>query len=305
MSAPTSARPSRGSLARYAWMSIGAAVVTIALKSTAYVLTGSVGLLSDALESIVNLVAAIVALFALRFASLPPDAEHPHGHDKVEYFSSGLEGALIFVAALTIIVSAIPRFVNPVELTEVGVGLAVSVAASAVNLVAARALIRAGKEHASITLEADGHHLMTDVWTSVGVLVGVGAVKLTGENRLDPVIAMAVAVHILWAGFKLVRRSASGLLDTALPTEELQAIEAKLAPFRTDDVTWHAVKTRQSGSRRFVSLHVLVPGSWSIQRGHDLVERIEAAIRETGPRTFVMTHIEPIEDQRAYEPPEA
>jgi cation diffusion facilitator family transporter len=305
MSAPSSDRPPRDSLTRYAWMSIGAAVITIALKSSAYVLTGSVGLLSDALESIVNLVAAIVALFALRFAAHPPDAEHPHGHDKVEYFSSGLEGALIFVAALTIIASAIPRFLSPIELTDVGIGLLVSVAASGINLVAARVLIRAGKKHTSITLEADGHHLMTDVWTSVGVLVGVGAVKLTGENRLDPLVAVAVALHILWAGWKLVRRSASGLLDTSLPPEELEAIEAKLAPFRTDHVTWHALKTRQSGSRRFISLHVLVPGDWSIQRGHNLVERMETAIRETGPRTVVMTHLEPIEDKRAYEPPDA
>lgn len=290
----------RSHLARFAWLSIGAAVTTVALKTLAWQLTGSVGLLSDALESLVNLLAAVVALVVIRVAASPPDAEHPHGHDKAEYFSSGLEGALIIVAAISIVATAFPRLFAPAALEQVGLGLGVSAVASLVNLVVGRTLVRTGKTHRSITLEADGHHLLTDVWTSVGVIVGVAAVQLTGLLWLDPVLAILVALQILWTGAKLLRRSGMGLLDTSVPPEERAVIEAQLDRFKAEGVSWHALRTRQSGPRRFIVVHVLVPGSWTVQRGHDVLERIESALRETGPGTSVTTHLEPLEDARAY-----
>lgn len=305
MSPPSLPPPSvplvdRAELARFAWLSIGAAVTTVGLKTLAWQLTGSVGLLSDALESLVNLLAAVVALLVVKIAASPPDAEHQHGHDKAEYFSSGLEGALIMVAAISIVAAAIPRLFAPQPLEAVGLGLGVSAAASLVNLVVGRILVRTGKKHRSITLEADGHHLLTDVWTSVGVIVGVAAVQLTGLLWLDPVLAILVAVQILWTGAKLLRRSGMGLLDTSVPPEERVVIEAALDTFKTEGVSWHALRTRQSGPRRFIVVHVLVPGEWTVQRGHDMLERIEAALRETGPGTSVTTHMEPREDARAY-----
>ena len=279
--APPPAPPNRGHLARYAWLSIAAAFTTIALKTVAWQLTGSVGLLSDALESLVNLVAAVVALIVVKYAAAPPDAEHEHGHDKAEYFSSGLEGALIMVAAVSIVASAVPRLLAPQPLESVGLGLAVSAAASLVNLLVGRKLIGVGKKERSITLEADGHHLMTDVWTSGGVIVGV-------------------ALQILWTGGKLMKRSGMGLLDTSVTAEERHVIEAALDAFKTDGVDWHALRTRQAGSRRFIVVHVLVPGDWTVQRGHDLLERVETALRATAPGTSVTTHLEPLEDARAY-----
>ncbi len=287
-------------LTRYAWLSIGAAATTIALKSAAYLLTGSVGLLSDALESGVNLVAAIVALWALRVAAAPPDDEHPHGHDKAEYFSSGVEGALILVAAVMIVGSAVPRLLAPRPLETVGLGLVLSLGASMVNLIVARVLLRAGKAHHSIALEADGRHLMTDVWTSAGVLVGVGLVVLTGVSLLDPLVAIAVALHILVTGYGLVRRSVGGLMDPALPPIERQAIAAALDSVRGEGATWHALRTRQSGTRRFVVVHVLVPGAWTVERAHDLAERVESRIREGVHPIEIVVHLEPLEDPRAW-----
>lgn len=287
-------------LQRYAWLSIAAAITTIALKAIAYLVTGSVGLLSDALESVVNLVAACVALWALRVAAAPPDAEHPHGHDKAEYFSSGVEGALIFAAAGAIIATAVPRLLAPRPLEELGIGLAVSAAASIVNLVVARLLVRAGTSLRSIALEADGRHLMTDVVTSVGVIVGVGLVQVTGILVLDPLVAIGVALHILWVGYGLIRRSVHGLMDPSLPPDEQRAVEAVLDRFRTEGATWHGLRTRQAGSRRFVAVHVLVPGAWPLHRAHDLVERIEEDIRAVLPEADVVTHLEPIEDARAW-----
>jgi cation diffusion facilitator family transporter len=287
-------------LARYAWLSIAAALTTIVLKAAAYAVTGSVGLLSDALESGVNLVAAIIALWALRVAAAPPDAEHPHGHDKAEYFSSGAEGALIFVAAVLIVASAVPRLLAPRELETVGLGLAVSVGASVVNLVVARVLLRAGRANRSIALEADGHHLMTDVWTSAGVIVGVGLVELTGVKVLDPLVAIAVAVHILWTGYGLVRRSVRGLMDPSLPADERLAIEAALDTVRSAGATWHALRTRQSGARRFAAVHVLVPGAWTVERAHDLAEEVEERIRVALHPIEVVVHLEPLEDPRAW-----
>ncbi len=289
------------SLTRYAWLSIGAALATIALKSLAYWLTGSVGLLSDALESIVNLVAAVVALVVLRVAESPADEEHAYGHEKVEYFSSGLEGALIVAAAVAILLTAVPRFWAPTELTSLGLGAVISAGASLINLATARVLLAAAKKHGSIVLEADGHHLMTDVWTSFAVIAGVALVEVTGLAWLDPLVAVIMAVNIARMAWSLLYRSGMGLLDTAVPEAERAAIDVALAIFREEGIKFHALKTRQAGTRSFVSVHVLVPGRWTVQRGHDLCERVEAAIRATSSKTTVMTHLEPVEDPRSYE----
>jgi cation diffusion facilitator family transporter len=275
---PTDRRP----LARYAWLSIAAAVLTMGLKAAAYGVTGSVGLLSDALESIVNLAAALMTLAMLHLAARPPDEEHAYGHDKAEYFASAVEGTLILLAAGAIGWASAGRLLSPRAIEDVGLGLLISSAAAAVNLGAAAVLLHAGRAHHSIALEADGHHLMTDVWTSAGVLAGVAAVKLTGWLVLDPLVAIAVAAQIAWAGLRIVRRSALGLHAAA--------------PAR-----FHAVRTRQASSRRFVSLHVLVPGDWSVLRGHELLERIEADIRAAIPNVTVDTHLEPIEDPASFE----
>jgi cation diffusion facilitator family transporter len=291
----------RPSLARFAWLSIGAACVTIALKAGAYMVTGSVGLLSDALESIVNLIAAIVALVALTIAAREPHDEHAFGYEKVEYFASGTEGGLILVAAVSIVVTAFERLLHPVALVEVGWGLAISVLASLVNLGVSLKLRQAAKTYRSITLEADAQHLLTDVWTSAGVLVGVGLVVLTGWLWLDPLAAFVVAANIVWSGFQLLRRSVRGLLDAAIPASERADVLRILERYRRHGIQWHAVRTRQAGARRFVSFHVLVPGAWSVQRGHDLLELIEQDIRAALPLTTLFTHLEPLEDPRAFE----
>jgi cation diffusion facilitator family transporter len=289
------------SLARFAWLSIAAAVATITLKTVAWRLTGSVGLLSDALESVVNLAAAVMALVMLTLAVRPPDEEHAHGHTKAEYLASGFEGALILLAALAIGVTAVARLVAPRPLEQVGVGLAVSVAASLVNLAVSRVLLGAARRHRSIALEADAQHLMTDVWTSAGVLVGVGLVALTGWERLDPLVALAVAAQIVWTGVKLVRRSASGLLDAALTPEDQASLRSVLNRHAGPELQFHAVRTRQAGTRRFVSLHVLVPGAWTVRRGHDVVEQVEADVRAALPGANVLTHLEAIEDPASFE----
>ncbi|MFN8537474.1 MAG: cation diffusion facilitator family transporter [Thermomicrobiales bacterium] len=275
---------------------MAAAILTIGLKAGAYALTGSVGLLSDALESIVNLVAAIVALIALTVAHQEPDDEHAYGHEKAEYFASGIEGGLILLAAASIAYAAIDRLVHPQPIEQLGVGLAVSVLASLINLGVAVRLRRAGREYRSITLEADAKHLMTDVWTSVGVIVGVAAVAMTRWERLDPVIALLVAANIVWSGVQLVRRSALGLLDTALPAEERARIDAVIERYATSGVQFHALRTREAGSRRFMSVHVLVPGEWTVQDGHVLLEKIEREIRGEVPGLTVFTHLEPLND---------
>ncbi len=284
------------SLKRYAWLSIAAALATILLKGWAWWLTGSVGLLSDALESFVNLAGAIMALAMLSLAAQPADANHAHGHGKAEYFSSAFEGFLILIAALSIGYAAIDRLLHPQPLEAVGVGLAVSVIASVINLVTSRILMDVGRKYKSITLEADAHHLLTDVWTSAGVILGVGLVWVTGWLWLDPVIALAVAANIVWTGWQLLSRSAAGLMDVSLDGEELLAIERVLDGYRGHNLDFHALRTRQAGARAFVSLHVLVPGAWTVQQGHDWAERIEADIREAVPGAHVTTHLEPIED---------
>jgi cation diffusion facilitator family transporter len=294
------ATATRRRLAAFAWLSVAAAVATIALKGLAYWLTGSVGLLSDALESFVNLAAAIVALTMIHVAARPPDEEHAYGYSKAEYFASGFEGALIFLAAVAIAVAAGRRLIAPVPLEQLGVGLAISAGATIVNLAVALVLIEAGSRHSSIALEADGKHLMTDVWTSLGVIVALFAVLLTGWLWLDPLIAIAVAVNILWTGYRLLKRSALGLLDQALPPPQRAAIAQALAGYERQDVQFHALRTRQAAGRSFISVHVLVPGAWSVQRGHDLLEEIERDLRHAVPGAAVFTHLEPVEDPTSF-----
>jgi cation diffusion facilitator family transporter len=296
-SSPTAPR----SLARFPWLSIAAALVTIAMKTVAWRLTGSVGLLSDAVESLVNLAAAMTALWMLTLAVRPADEEHNYGHAKAEYFASGVEGALILVAAVAIAWTAVRRLLNPQPIEQAGIGLAISTGASLVNLGVSRVLFRAGRRYHSIALEADAHHLMTDVWTSAGVLCGIGLVALTGWIWLDPVVALLVAANIVWAGVQLVRRSALGLLDTALPDGEQAALRGVLDRHAGAEVQFHAVRTRQAGARRFVSMHVLVPDAWTVAAGHLLLERIEGEIREAIPNVTVFTHLEPLGDPASFQ----
>lgn len=293
--------PQPEDLTRFAWLSIAAALVTIGLKSTAWLMTGSVGLLSDAAESLVNLVAAVVALVALRVALLPPDKNHHFGHSKAEYFSAAVEGLMIFVAAAVILVSSVERFLNPQPLENLGLGLGVSVLASVVNGAVAWVLIRAGRRHRSIVLTADGRHLLTDVWTSVGVVVGVTLVWLTGWDRLDPVVAFAVGINILVTGWGLIRSSAAGLMDVSLPREDNERIEAILQRWTSEEIQFHAVRTREAGHCRFMEMHLLVPGEWSVKRGHDLTEDVIDSLLEAFPDLRVSCHLEPIEDPRSYE----
>lgn len=293
---------SRRGLTRYAWLSIATAVFTIALKYSAYALTGSVGLLSDALESGVNLVAAVLALVVLTVAAQPPDDEHTYGHDKAEYFSSGVEGVLIVIAAMTIAVTAVQRLINLQPLEQVGVGLIISVVAALLNGIVAQILLRAGRKYDSVTLVADSKHLMTDVWTSGGVVLAVGAVALTGWQWLDPVIALVVAGQIVFSGVRLVRESVLGLMDTALPPEEMAQVTAVLEQYRQKDhIDYHALRTRRAGAQRFVSVHVQVPGKWSIQEGHNLAEEMERGLRQVVQPVSIIIHVEPIEDPCSWE----
>ncbi len=287
---------SQPDLKGYAWLSIAAALTTILLKTGAWWLTGSVGLLSDAVESLVNLAGAMMALWMLTIAAQPADDDHFYGHGKAEYFSSGFEGLLILGAAIAIGWAAVDRLLHPQALEQLGVGLAISVVASIINLLTALLLLRAGREHRSITLEADAHHLLTDVWTSVGVILGVGAVWATGWLWLDPLLGLLVAANIVWTGVRLVSRSAAGLMDTALPTNQQDALAEVMEKYRGQGIDFHALWTRQAGARVFISVHVLVPGRWTVKEGHDLVEGIEAEMRAALPHAHVLTHLEPIED---------
>lgn len=288
--------PPKSNLTRYAWLSIAAALSTLVLKLAAYGLTGSVGLLSDALESLVNLAAAVIALVSLTVAVRPADEEHAYGHTKVEYFSSGIEGALILVAAVGIGWSAAWHLIQPHELQRISVGLGVASAASVLNLVVARILFRAARRYYSVTLEADARHLMTDVWTSVAVIGGVGLASVTGWTWLDPLLGLAVAVHIAFIGVRLVRESLHGLMDTALPATELALIRTVLEGHLVNGVQYHALRTRMAGAWRFMSVHLLVPGDWTVARGHDVAEKLEEELRAKVPRLTVTTHLEPVED---------
>lgn len=289
------------SLTRFAWLSVAAALLTMGIKLVAWRLTGSVGLLSDALESLVNLGAALMAVMMLWLAAQPPDSGHEYGHDKAEYFASGFEGLLIFVAGGLILAAAVPKLLHPGAIERAGLGLALTAGASVINFVVARVLMKAGQRHDSVTLRADAQHLITDVWTSAGVIVAVALVAWTGWLVLDPLIAIVVAIHILWTGFRLLRESTAGLMDAAWPDEDRAALDRALYPFQADGVGFHAVRTRRAARRRFASFHVLVPGEWSVQRGHDLLEKIEAAVNKELPHTVVFTHLEPIEDPVSYD----
>ncbi|HEX9926970.1 MAG TPA: cation diffusion facilitator family transporter [Pyrinomonadaceae bacterium] len=291
----------RENLTKYAWLSILAASLTIALKLAAYYLTNSIGLLSDALESLINLAAGIIALLMLRAAAAPPDEEHAFGHDKAEYFASGIEGTLILIAAFAIGWTSVQRLFAPHPLEAVGIGLAVSAVASIINLFVGFVLIRAGREHRSITLESDGRHLMTDVWTSVGVITGVFLVSVTGWFVLDPIIALLVAVNITWTGFQLMRRSANGLMDAAVAPKEKKTITEVLEKYvKNEGIEYHALRTRESGVRRFISLHVVVPGEWTVTRGHQLCEQIENDIRAAIKNAVVFTHLESLDDPASW-----
>ena len=290
------------SLERYAWLSIAAALLTMALKSVAWWLTGSVGLLSDALESLVNLAAAVLALWILRLAASPPSAAHPYGLSKAEYFAAGIEGALIVLAAVGIVAAALPRLVAPQPIEAPALGLAINGAAALVNLAAAVVLIRAGRREHSITLEADGQHLKTDVWTSAGVIIGVALVPLTGWLILDPLLALAMAIHIVRTGAGLVRRSVAGLLDAAIPPAEHRELEKILLEYeKRYGMKFHAVRSRQAGVRRFISFHMLVPDQWSVAQAHQLSEEIEERIRSLVPNASILTHIEPISHPSSYD----
>ena len=292
----------RASLTRFAWLSIGAALATMALKTGAYFLTSSVGLLSDAIESLVNLAGAVTALIMLSIAARPADESHVYGHSKAEYFASITEGLLILGAATGIMSAAIDRLLHPRELEQLGFGLAVSIAASAINLIVARILMKEGKTRNSITLEADAQHLTTDVWTSVGVISGVAIAGFTGWNVLDPLVAIAVALNIIWTGVKLVRRSVSGLMDAALPDSEQKLIQEVMRKYREKGVNFHALRTREAAARRFVSVHMLVPGDWTVHDAHHVAEDFESDIRDAlGGVITVFTHLEPVEDELSME----
>ena len=291
----------RSGASRFAALSIAAALATIALKTLAWWLTDSVGLLSDAIEGTINLVGATVALAMISVAARPPDADHAFGYTKAEYFASGLEGTLILIAAIAIGFAAIDRLITPRPLEHVGAGLAFSAAASLINYGVAHRLHQAGQHYRSIALEADARHLMTDVWTSAGVIAGIAAVWLTGWARLDPLIALAVAANIVWSGYRLMQRSVHGLLDRALPPDRMRVLEGALERYRAQGIDFHALRTRQAGARSFVTLHVLVPAGWTVARGHDLAHEVEKDIRAVLPDAAVLTHVEPLGYPESYQ----
>jgi cation diffusion facilitator family transporter len=289
------------SLMRPVLLSIAAAVLTLLLKGAAYFVTGSVGLLSDAAESLINLLAALTAYLSLWYASWPVDESHTYGHDKIEYFSSGLEGMLILVAAVAIAWYAVARLLSPEMPQNLEAGSLIAVVASLVNLVVAQVLLRLGKKHRSIVLEADGKHLMTDVWTSAGVLLGLGLVYLTQLRFLDPLIALLVSANIVWTGFDLVRRSFNGLMDHALPAEEMNAVRTAIEGALEPGTAFHALRTRQAGTHRFADFHLLVPGISLVRRAHNLANRVEQAVCAAVPGIEVTIHIEPIDERASWE----
>lgn len=293
-------RAHRG-LRRYAWLSILAAILTIGLKYGAYRLTGSIGLLSDAAESLVNLAAAIVALIMISVASKPADAKHPFGHGKAEYFASGFEGALILMTAVGIAWAAFDRYQHPIEVQAIDLGVRLSFLAAILNLGVALILLRVGRRYGSIALEADGKHLMSDVWTTVAIASALIAMYYTGLAWIDPVVAALAAIQIVWSGTTLIVRSISGLLDTAVPNAELKQIQGILDEYRGEGVEFHDLRTRAAGVYRFITVHVLVPGEWTVQRGHDLSEELEADIRTAIPHAVILTHLEPVEDEASFD----
>jgi len=288
------------SLTRYAYLAIFTAIITTSLKSIAYLVTGSVGLLSDALESVVNFAAALMALFMLKLAEKPPDAEHMYGHTKAEYFSSVLEGILIIMAALSIALAAVNRFINPKPLQQLSIGLIICTFASLINFIVSRILIKTGRKERSITLEADGHHLMTDVWTSIAVISALILVKISGLVILDPIFGVIVAINIVITGFNLIKRSYMGFMDSSITKEEQKIIKNILAKYCQQEIQYHGLRTRQSATRRFVSVHILVPDSWSVKKGHRFIEKIEKEIVSSIPKVTVTTHLEPLNDSASW-----
>lgn len=294
MTAAERARRDPSTLYRFMYLSIGAAILTIALKAAAALITGSVGLLSDALESSVNLVAAVLALILLRVAARPPDPSHQFGHGQAEYLSVMAEGAMIVIAAAAIIWSALQRLLHPAPLDVPVVGLVLASAASVVNLVVGLVLQRVGRRRRSMTLVADGKHLMTDVWTSVGVLVAIALVALTGWVVLDPIIALAVGANILWTGYRLLRRSTSGLLSRAIPRVEQGVVEDELARFgAAHGVEFAPARTIALGRQRLVQVVMRVPGDWTVHAAHDLARALETTVEELLPETETIVHVEP------------
>ena len=291
----------KASPAKYIWLSVAASITTILLKGSAYFITDSVGLLSDAMESFVNLAAAIMALALITIAMAPPDKKHPFGHNKAEYFSSAIEGILILLAAVVIGYTSIERIINPRALQEVWTGVLISVIASLINLFVALAILKAGKRYNSITLEADARHLLTDVWTTGGVLSGILIVKFTGWLILDPVIAVIVALNIVFTGIKLIKRSVGGLMDEALPEDLVNTVKNILDKYTDDEITYHSLYTRKAASKNFISLHLLLPCCWHISRGHELTKKIENDILAVFPDSDVFIHIEPLNDLDAFD----
>lgn len=290
------------SLSKYAWVSVFAAIVTIGLKISVYLYTNSVSFLSDALESFINLAVAILAVWIIKVSERPPDDDHEFGHDKAAYFSSGTEGTLILLASIGIVVAAIPRLFAPQPITNIGIGLALSAIAAAINCWVGLLLIKVGKENDSIVLEADGRHLMTDVWTSVGIFIAIGIVGFTDWIILDPIIALVVAVSIGWTGYKLIRRSVLGLMDTVIDEESAEKATEILEDYRQAyGIDFHAFRTRKSGARKFIYFHLLVPDDWTVKRGHDLAEEIELKMLDKIPYSAIFVHLEPLEDPASFE----
>lgn len=295
-------RSSTGRSARfYASLSIATAIVIITLKTAAFLVTGSVGLLSDAVESIANLIAAGVALWALTLANRPPDEKHAFGHSKAEYFSSALEGVLILVAAGGIAVTAGGRLFHPEPLQQLDLGLGLNIISTIINAIVAWTLLRASRRLRSITLRADAYHLLTDVWTSIGILIGIIIVHFTGWLVLDPLVALVVAANITWTGIQLIRETGSDLLDAALPNDMQEVIHLILSEYKARGLQFHALRTRVAGSRGFIYFHVLVPGAWTVQEGHNICEEIELAIIKALPGISVMSHLEPLEDPSSWD----
>ena len=291
----------RSFLIHYMWLSIAASIATLFIKTLAWYLTGSVGLLSDAIESIINLLAAIMAMEMLKIAILPPDKNHEFGHGKAEYFSSFAEGILILAASAGIIYTAVRRFFDPQPIEQLYVGLVVSFAAALINFVVARILLQAGRKYHSITLEADSQHLMTDVWTSVGVIAGVAIAGLTGWLRLDSIVAFLVGINIIASAYKIIKRSIEGLMDASLSSHDLEIIESVIEEYKEKGIKFHALLTRRAAARKFVSVHVLVPGKMTVHDAHNIADKIEEDIRKALEDSVVFTHLEPVEDEISFE----
>lgn len=289
------------SLIKFAYLSITAAILTISLKFIAYSQVRSVGLLSDALESIINLVAAVVALIVLYVSEKPADKEHEYGHTKAEYFSSAIEGGLVLLAAGSIIRTAVPKLFNPRELQDINIGIIITVIASLINFIVAKILIHNGEKENSLLLKADGKHLIADVWTSAGVVIGIIIVKIFGILILDPIIAILIALNILRTGYKLLKESANGLMDVSIPQSDVKKIEDYLKKLEEQGVEYHSLLTREAGRQKFISLHLLMPGKWTVQKGHDIADKVEKDIENIFEEpTSVISHIEPIEDPASF-----